>query len=175
MTSERQQRRAESSELLKGRAMTDDEMLAALRGPVAPLDPGVTPDLAAACQLARVYALGIDRRDHDLVRSVFAADAVVEGMVGTSPIDEYLPRLLDGVARYAATMHNITNQYGVVDGDVGVVLSYAHCLHIEHEGSGRPDLHVGVHYRDEVRREAGGWVIAARRTVPQWTRGPLNL
>jgi hypothetical protein len=155
--------------------MTDDEMLAALGGPVAPLDPAVAADLAAACQLARVYALGIDLRDQDLVRSAFADDAVVDGMAGVSPIDDYLPRLLDGVARYAATMHNITNQYGVIDGDVGVVWSYAHCLHIEPEGSDRPDLHVGVHYRDKVRRDGGGWVISMRKTVPQWTRGPLNL
>jgi SnoaL-like protein len=155
--------------------MTDDEMLAALRGPIDPLAPTVAPDLAAACQLARVYALGIDQRDQGLVRSVFAPDAVVDGMAGTSPIDDYLPVLFEGVARYAATMHNITNQYGVIDGDAGAVWSYGHCLHIEPDGSDRPDLHVGVQYRDKVRRDRGRWVIAARRTVPIWTRGPLNL
>jgi hypothetical protein len=155
--------------------VNDDELLAALRGPIAPLDAAVAPDLAAACQLARVYALGIDQRDQGLVRSVFAPDAVVDGMAGTSPIDDYLPALFEGVARYAATMHNITNQYGVIDGDVGLVWSYGHCLHIEHESSDRPDLHVGVQYRDKVRRARDGWVISARRTVPQWTRGPLNL
>ncbi len=154
--------------------MTDDELLAALRGPIAPLDPNTAADLGAACQLARVYALGIDLRDHDLVRSVRAADAVVEGMIGASPIEEYLPRLLDGVARYAATMHNITNQYGVMDGDTGLVWSYAHCVHIEPEGSDRPDLHVGVQYRDTVQREGDGWLISARHTVSLWTRGPLN-
>jgi SnoaL-like protein len=155
--------------------MTDDELLAAMRGPIAPLDPAVAPDLAAACQLARVYALGIDRRDQGLVRSVFAPDAVVDGMAGTSPIDDYLPVLFEGVARYAATMHNITNQYGAIDGAVGVVWSYGHCLHIEPTDSDRPDLHVGVQYRDQVRRDRGGWVISARRTVSQWTRGPLNV
>jgi hypothetical protein len=155
--------------------MTDDELLTAMRGPIAPLDPAVAPDLAAACQLARVYALGIDQRDQGIVRSVFASDAVVEGMAGTSPIDDYLPALFGGVARYAATMHNITNQYGVIDGDVGIVWSYGHCLHMERDGSDRPDLHVGVQYRDRVRRYGGGWVISARKTVPQWTRGPLNL
>jgi hypothetical protein len=152
--------------------MTDDEMMARLRGPIVPLDPAVAPDLAAACQLVRVYALGIDRRDQDLVRSVFAPDAVVEGMLGTSPVDAYVPLLLAGVAPYAATMHNITNQYGVLDGDVGVVWSYGHCMHIEKDESGLPDLHVGVEYRDRVRRHGKGWVIAARRTVPQWVRGP---
>jgi SnoaL-like protein len=155
--------------------VTDDEMLAAMHGPIAPLDPAVAPDLAAACQLARVYALGIDQRDQDLVRTVFASDAVVDGMAGTSPIDDYLPVLFEGIARYAATMHNITNQYGVIDGDIGAVWSYGHCLHMEHDGSDRPDLHVGVQYRDRVRRDREGWVISARRTVSQWTRGPLNL
>jgi hypothetical protein len=153
--------------------MTDDDLLEGWRGPIAPLDPSQAADLATVSQLARVYALGIDRRDHDLVRSVFAADAVVHGMLGESPIDDYLPQLLAGVAPYAATMHNITNQYGRVDGARGVVWSYAHCLHLEHEGSGLPDLHVGVQYRDRVRRGRDGWVIEARRTVPQWVRGPL--
>ena len=45
------------------------------------------------------------------------------------PADEYIPRLLEGVARYEATMHNITNQYATIDGDDADVWSYAVALH----------------------------------------------
>lgn len=151
----------------------DDQLMAGWQGPIAPLDPATAADRDAATRLCPTYALGIDQQDEALVRSVFAPDAVVEGMLGSAPIDEYIPQLLAGVRPYAATMHNITNQYCTMDGDTGTVWSYAVCLHLEEADNGRPDLHVGVQYRDQVRRDPGGWVIARRKTVAMWTKGPV--
>jgi len=79
------------------------------------------------------------------------------------------------VQRYEATMHNITNQYAVLDGDVGTVWSYCVAIHTESADSDRADLTVGVTYRDQVRRDAAGWVITARKAVPTFVRGPLNV
>ena len=143
------------------------------RGPIAPESPAASADRLAVCRLAPTYAFGIDSRDEALVRSVFAPDAVLVGALGEAPVDEYVPRLLAGVASYEATMHNITNQYAAVDGDAADVWSYAVAIHLVAPDSGRDDLVMGVQYRDHARRLAGGWVIGHRETVKLWARGPL--
>ena len=52
-------------------------------------------------------------------------DATLRGALGEATVDEYVPMLMAGVAPYQATMHNITNQYSVVEGDRASVWSYA--------------------------------------------------
>ena len=140
------------------------------RGPIAPESPDAIADRLAVCRLAPTYALGIDSRDEALVRSVFAPDARMRGALGEAPADEYIPRLLEGVARYEATMHNITNQYATIDGDDADVWSYAVALHFVAGGAGGTDLAMGVQYRDRARRTAAGWVVARRDTVMLWSR-----
>src|SRR3954451_9364734 len=88
-----------------------------LRGPIAPETAEVTADRVAVCRLAPTYAFGIDSRDEALVRSVFTPDAVMQGARGGARADEYIPRLLEGVARDEGTMHNITNHHPALDGD----------------------------------------------------------
>lgn len=153
--------------------MDPHDFLAACHGPIAPPQDGTAGDVFAVQQLARTYALGIDQRDEALVRSVFAGDASVQGMIGSSPVDEYVPRLIAGVKPYVATMHNITNQYTSLDGDRGTVWSYCVAIHIEPDESDRDDLIVGVTYRDQVERRDGRWSIVERHTAPGWVRGPL--
>ena len=137
---------------------------------MVPESPDTIADRLAVGRLAPTYALGIDSRDEALVRSVFAPDALMRGALGEAPADEYIPRLLEGVARYEATMHNITNQYATVDGNDADVWSYAVALHFVAGGSDGADLAMGVQYRDHARRTAAGWVITRRDTVALWSR-----
>ena len=141
-------------------------------GPVVPPGAAELADRYAVSQLVKVYALGIDMRDLDLVLSVFTEDAEIEGMVGTAPASEYLPTVYEGAAVYAATQHNITNQHVTIDGDTALVWSYAVCHHLEEPGSGRDDLVVATQYRDRCRRFPEGWLITGRHSVMQWMRGP---
>jgi len=145
----------------------------ALRAPIAAATADVLADRAAVCEVVRVYALGIDLRDEAMVASVFAPGAMVRGLIGEAPAEEYVPRLVAGVAPYDATMHNITNQYAVVDGDEAAVWSYAVALHLETPDNGRDDMAMGVHYRDQLTRTEHGWAITARHTVKLWHRGPF--
>ena len=142
-------------------------------GPIASPSAAELADRYAVSQLVKVYALGIDMRDLDLVKSVFTPDAFVEGIMGSMPIGDYLPVVYDGAAVYAATQHNITNQHVTIDGDEALVWSYAVCYHMEEEGSGRDDLVVATQYRDTCRRFPEGWLITARQSVKQWMRGPF--
>lgn len=144
-----------------------------LRGPVPVPTPEHLAEEEAVRRVCRLYALAIDTRDGDMLRSVFSPDAVVSGTLGESHVGDYLPALEAGVAAYQATQHNITNQYAVVEGDRARCWSYCVALHFETPGNGHDDLAMGVQYRDELERVGGGWRIARRVTVPQWVRGPL--
>lgn len=126
-------------------------------------------------RLVRTYARGVDRRDWDLVRSCFAADAVVEGSRTSAPLGPYLDDLIPGVEYYPSTMHFMGNQLVEVDGDTGQIETYAVAYHWKGEqaGADHPEnLVVGVRYHDTVARRGDGWVIAKRRTDPDWRTGP---
>jgi len=142
---------------------------AQLRGPIG--DDGIPAvDLEAVRRIAPTYALGVDRRDEALVQSLFTADAVVAGSLGQAPATEYVPKLIAGASRYAATQHNITNQYVVRAGDDLIVHSYAVALHFGADEHGTGDLAMGVVYRDRATRVGTGWLVSHRHTDILWTR-----
>jgi hypothetical protein len=141
-------------------------------GPLAPPSAEELADRYALSQLVKVYALGADMRDYELMRSVFADDAFGEGSTKSAPIDEYLPFVFEGASAYAATQHNITNQYISIDGDEALVWSYAIAIHKAEVGGDRPHLNIGVQYRDQCRRSANGWLITYRKVVVQWAERP---
>lgn len=137
-------------------------------GPIATPSADELADRYAVSQLVKVYALGVDMRDFDLTRSVFADGAYAKGSMGEADIDEYLPKVYGGAAAYAATQHNITNQHVQMMGDEARVLSYAIAVHKSAPGSDQPNLTMGVQYRDTCRRTDKGWLIVGREAVPQW-------
>jgi hypothetical protein len=142
-------------------------------GPIVPPDAADLADRYAIGQLCRTYALGVDMRDIELVKSVFDLTGSAEGSVGAFPLTEYLPKVYGGAAVFHATQHNITNQYITVDGNEAVLWSYGVAFHIEEPGSSKANLTVGVQYRDKCRRTEKGWLIYQRKAVMQWTDGPL--
>lgn len=148
--------------------------LAAWAGPIAAPTSAELADRYAVSQLCKVYALGMDMRAYALSRSAFADDAFAEGSVGLAPIDDYLPKVYAGASGFAATQHNITNQYVTLDGDTAVVWSYAVAYHWAAPGETRSDLVVGVQYRDQCRRFPEGWLITARKVVKQWAQEPAG-
>ncbi len=150
--------------------MEDD--IQRLAGPLAPPGAEELADRYALGQLVKVYALGADMRDYELMRSVFADDAFGEGSTKSAPIEEYLPFVFRGASAYQATQHNITNQHISIDGDEAIVWSYAIAIHKAAVGGDMPHLNIGVQYRDKCRRTAKGWLITHRKVVVQWTERP---
>lgn len=142
-------------------------------GPVPAPSVEYLADHHAVTQLAKIYALGVDMHDLELLNSAFAADAFIDGSAGAMPADEYLKKIYDGTGGYASTQHNITNQYVTLSGDDAVVWSYAVAYHWAGPDtpSDRGDLRVGVQYRDKCRRSPQGWVIVSRQVVRLWTDG----
>lgn len=153
--------------------MSDD--LRRWAGPIASPSPADLADRYAVSQLVKVYALGIDMRDYELTRSVFAEDATVEGSASAGPINDYLPNVFKGAAAYQATQHNVTNQHVSLNGDEALVWSYAIAVHKvvpdEVRADGRRDMTLGVQYRDSCHRFPKGWLIVRRKVVVQWAEG----
>jgi hypothetical protein len=142
-------------------------------GPIAPPSAAELADRYAVSQLVKTYCLGIDMRNYNLARSAFADDAFADGTLSAAKIDDYLPKVYEGVLPYAATQHNVTNQYITVNGDDALMWSYAIAYHFEQKDSGRQNLILGVQYRDQCRRTPNGWLIARRKVQLQWVDGPL--
>jgi hypothetical protein len=141
-----------------------------LRGPVAALEPALLAERDAVAQAPRLYCLGIDTHDEAMVLSLFDPDAPVTGMLGSARAAEYLPKLVAGAGRFAVTMHSISNQYVVLEGDRAKVWSYCVCRHVYHEAE-RPHYVTAVVYKDELKRTPEGWIIIARTADHQWQQG----
>lgn len=143
-------------------------------GPVQAPNSSELADRHAVGQLVKIYALGIDMRDYALTRSAFAREASAEGSVGAFPIDDYLPKVYEGAAAYAATQHNITNQHITIDGDDALCWSYAIAVHKVAAGDAREHMTLGVQYRDTCRRFPEGWLIVKRQVVRVWNEFSAN-
>ena len=130
---------------------------------------GDADDLRA---LAAAYARAVDRRDADLLASVFAPDAVLEvydpstadAPTGVRRGHVELRAITDLIARFDATFHFVGQSRYDVDGDgaTGEVYCLAHHL------SGGTDLLMLIRYDDRYRRGHDGWRIAHRRVLVDW-------
>lgn len=137
-------------------------------GPVKPLTPTALADHHAVSQLCKIYAIGMDMRDYDMVRSAFADDAMIEGKAGMEPVDESLPKTYAMASSFHATQHFIGNQYVDLQGDEAVVWSYGIAHHKAATGQDRDEIIAGVQYRDKCRRSPQGWQIVERSIANQW-------
>lgn len=144
--------------------------ISSIQGPVVPLDPAALAHREAVAEAPRIYALGMDRRDEAMALSVFDPNALVTGMLGEDRAADYLPRLIKGLEPFASTMHSITNQYVVVEGDRAWVWSYCRAYHVYKE-KGRPHCITTLVYKDELERTSRGWIITAREADHQWRDG----
>lgn len=116
------------------------------------------------------YARGVDDRDWEQVRSVFAPDAFIAGTGHAGVRDEYLAGLFTGVARYGVTMHTIGNQVVEIDGDAAYTETDLVARHFADAEGTEEALVMGVRYLDTLRREHTGWVVTRRDVRRLWSR-----
>ena len=143
-------------------------------GPIAAPSAAELADRHAIGQLPKVYALGLDMRDLDLLLSCFDEAGIGDGTAGKGPLHHYLRKTYASAIYYRATQHTMLNQYIRLDGgNAAWMWTYAVAYHVQPEGVDLPNLTVGVQYRDHCRRTGAGWLIDQRRAVLQWAEGPL--
>ncbi|HEY2563576.1 MAG TPA: nuclear transport factor 2 family protein [Acidimicrobiales bacterium] len=129
----------------------------------------VTDELAMQRVMVN-YARGIDRRNWDLVRSCFTADAFVHGTSFEGPLDTYLDILRPGVEHFPATQHFIGNQLRELNGDKGFTETYLIARHFADAAGEVDSLIIGVRYEDQLVRRGEGWAIQRRDVFTVWKR-----
>lgn len=115
-------------------------------------------------ELALLYSRGVDRKDLDLLRSLYTADATdTHGDAFSGSAREYMGFLERSFPYMRYSGHHICNHLISVDGDVGEGEVYALAYHvIPDRQSGWVEDLIAVRYIDRYRRESGQWRFSKR-------------
>lgn len=116
-------------------------------------------------ELAMLYSRGVDRKDADLLRTLYTSDATdTHGDTFDGSADKYVDFLQQAFPYIRYSGHHICNHLITVAGDTGEGELYAIAYHIIPDGKGgwMEDL-MCVRYLDHYRKEADGrWRFAKR-------------
>ena len=118
-------------------------------------------------ELALLYSRGVDRKDGDLLRTLYTRDATdTHGDTFDGPAGDYVDFLESAFPYMRYSGHHICNHLVSVDGDEGDGEVYALAFHIIPDGSGGwLEDFMCVRYIDRYRRESDGRWRFARRVV----------
>jgi hypothetical protein len=118
-------------------------------------------------QLAHRYALGMDQRDIEALKGLFAENLTVaaEGMRTLTGRDRILRGLLALVEPCDLTIHSVTTTVVEpgADGDSARLVWYVQARHTRFGLPGGNTFTVSGTYTEHVRRREADWVITARR------------
>lgn len=115
-------------------------------------------------ELVMLYSRGVDRKDMDLLRSLYTADATDDHAgVFDGSADDYIAFLEKSLPYLRVGGHFVCNHLISVDGDTAEGEVYALAFHIFPDGKGGfVEDQAGVRYIDRYRRENGRWLFASR-------------
>lgn len=122
-------------------------------------------------ELSGTYMHGLDRLDRTALRSVFHDDATTDyGFFQGNP-DEFV-EMAYGALQSHDDNHHMLGQINIqLDGDIAFGEVYFQAFHRVHAEDGSlEDLFIAGRYVDRYERRAGGWKIAHRSEVNDWTR-----
>ena len=109
------------------------------------------------------YATGIDRRDWPLFRTVFTDDCQLDyGEIGSWNGVDAVADFMEQVHALAGyTLHRLTNQAIILDGDSATARTYIDGLIMA--GDNNSGVNAIGFYDDDIVRTPAGWRIARRR------------
>jgi SnoaL-like protein len=124
-----------------------------------------TEDLQADFEIRRVlarYCHGIDRRDHELVRSCYHENAITEHMTFSGKVADFLDTLETG--RFRMRFHHLGMPLIDIAGDVAHVETPHTASHIVRPDADGPERVwvLWLRYQDRFERRDGEWRIAHR-------------
>src|SRR5262245_7122401 len=128
--------------------------------------------------LAASYARGVDRRDFELLASLFTHDARLAVHYGdpvkVEPRNEMrgADQIVKGIrtiVRYRATTHFVGNQTVKIDGDQARGETYCLAHHILEEHGRWRDYVMSIRYADHCVRDGSRWKFAERVLAVDWT------
>jgi len=121
------------------------------------------------------YARALDRRDWELLASLFTANAVVDYSSEGGPVchgpEPVVADCQEDFAGLDATSHLIGNVTIAVDGDSARASSVVHAWHVRQAAAGGSTLLLVGGYEDRLVRTPGGWRLAARTLTVAFQAG----
>lgn len=123
-------------------------------------------DKEALRDLATRYARAIDRRDQELLRSVYHDDAIDDhGVVFCDGAAVFVARQPEIMAPFAITAHYLCNQSYRLEGNRADGELYFIAYHRTDGEDGGKHVIVSGRYLDNYEKRGGLWKVAHRRLV----------
>lgn len=117
--------------------------------------------------IARV-ARGEDRRDADLLRGCFHADASLDFGIFAGDLDAYLAWIVPGSPQVRLTLHTLGQSLILFDGPGANVETHIASYHRVGAGVSDIDMTIGGRYLDKFEMRDGDWRIARRQMLYDW-------
>jgi 3-phenylpropionate/cinnamic acid dioxygenase small subunit len=123
------------------------------------------------------FAAGMDLRDWDAYRAVFADELVLDytsyrgGEPTVVPADAWVDRVRRRFLTLLATQHSLSNHRIEVDGDDARCQVYVQAMHVGEIDGVEHWCVVGGQYDDLLARTAGGWHITRKKLEVRWVTG----
>ena len=141
-------------------------------------ETGRIPDLERmAHQLAIQDVLfkhcrGVDRADPEVLKSAYWPDAEVAYGAFNGSAHEFAGILTEGIKRYTATHHQVSNICCEIRGDAAVVESYVTAYHYLPGEADTDDTEMTYfgRYIDHFEKRAGVWKLKFRNVVMDWNQ-----
>ena len=127
-------------------------------------------DELAIRRLLAIYCRAIDRRDAELLRSVYWPDATDNHGIFNGNAMQFVDFILPMLSSMRSTTHSISNILIDLRGDIACVETYVQAYHDAPGPEGRVDIVVGGRYLDRMERRDGQWRIAHRQFVMDWNQ-----
>jgi hypothetical protein len=134
-------------------------------------------DRAEIAETVYKYAAGMDTRDWDLFRSIFADEVVADfsSYSGQAPRTQ-TPDTMVKDARFLisgldASQHTMSNPRITIDGDRAECIVYAQAHHVLVNDLGDPSYTFGCYYTDGLTRTSAGWKISSVQLTVLWHSG----
>jgi hypothetical protein len=129
----------------------------------------VAADKLALHELVQKYSRAIDRRDFDLLRSLYHEDATEEhGGMFHGPVADYIAWLPEVLAKNEATAHYVVNALFEVDDDYAEGEVYKINYHRTLPPNGIETI-TGSRSHDRFARRDGVWRFTYRGIVLDWS------
>lgn len=118
-------------------------------------------------ELALLYCRGVDRKDYDLLRTLYTRDGTdSHGRHFNGPANEYVDFLEKSLVPACAIAHYVCNHLVEVHGEEAEGEVYAlGYLHVLDGKGGMREVLDGVRYLDRYRKEDGRWRFASRNVM----------
>lgn len=126
-------------------------------------------DKDAIRELVHTYCRAADRRDHELMRSLYHEDAIDDhGSFFKGLAMDFIDKLPEIQAPMEILHHNVTTHNIELDGDKAEGEAYVLAFHKIRTNTGGMDLLIGGRYLDKYARRLGVWKFSERRIVTDW-------